>query len=105
MKLNRFHHFVIPRVMAFKYAILSRLIFRINPAWSFAMNAAFESHAEHQYMLMAKENPQWDAEVVDTKYFAYYPRQKTLGDLVRRIGLDERDHMNHSLEELGKRNG
>ncbi len=103
IKLSWFHHYLIPRILLIKYNLLAKLIFWINPCWSFAMNAAFESHAEHQYMLMAKENPAWDQEPVDTAYFQYYPRQRTLGDLIRRIGLDERDHMNHSLEELGKR--
>ncbi|NTV28833.1 MAG: hypothetical protein HGA80_02010 [Candidatus Omnitrophica bacterium] len=102
IKLHWFHHVLIPTVLVFIYNILSRLIFWINPAWSFSMNAAFESHAEHQYMLMAQENPMWDSESVESDYFAYYPRQKSLGDLIRRISLDERDHMYHSLVELEK---
>ncbi len=102
IKLSWLHHFLIPSVMAFKYNIVSKLLFRLNPKWSFAMNAAFESHAEHQYMLMAQENPDWDNEPVESKYFEFYPKQKTLADLFRRIGLDERDHMNHSLEEADK---
>jgi hypothetical protein len=53
-------------------------------------------------MFMVQENPDWDKEPVDSTYFEYYPRHRSLGDLVRRIALDERDHMNHSLEELEK---
>jgi hypothetical protein len=37
---------------------------------------------------------------VDSVWFRYYPKQKSVADLVRRVGLDERDHMNHSLEEI-----
>jgi len=96
----------LPLAMAFVYYGLTRLMFFVYPHSSFYMNAAFESHAEHQYMLMAKENPEWDDEEIDSKYFdKYYPRQKTLGDLIRRIGLDERDHMNHSIAEMDKLEG
>ncbi|RMD77813.1 MAG: hypothetical protein D6820_11000 [Lentisphaerae bacterium] len=100
IKLGWFRHYFLPRFMALNYYYLSRLIYFINPAWSFFMNAAFESHAEHEYMKMSKEHPEWDDEPVDSVFFKKYPRQKTLGDLIRRIGLDERDHMNHSLFEL-----
>jgi hypothetical protein len=89
-----------PRILAFVFYYLTRLIFCLRPAWSFAMNAAFESHAEHEYMLMAREHPEWDDQEIDSIHFDRYPRQRTLNDLVRRIALDERDHMNHSLEEL-----
>lgn len=89
-----------PRLLSFVYYYMTRLMYKIRPAWSFAMNAAFESHAEHEYMKMAKENPDWDDEPLDSKYFKFYPRQDTLGDLMRRIALDERDHMYDSLEEV-----
>ena len=87
IKLSWFHHYFISRILAFTYDIISSLLFKINPVWSFAMNAAFEPHAEHQYMLMAKENPQWDREPVESGYFQYYPKQRFLGDLIRRIAL------------------
>jgi len=90
---------LIPFLMACGYYFLTRAMYYIRPQWSFAMNAAFESHAEHQYMLIVSEHPEWENESVDTDYFQYYPRQKSLADLLRRIGLDERDHMFTSLEE------
>jgi hypothetical protein len=99
IKLGWLRHYLMPRLMAFGYYYFTRLLYAFRPAWSFAMNAAFESHAEHEYMTMAKENPQWDNEPVDSPYFEYYPGQKSLNDLLRRIALDERDHMNHSLQE------
>ena len=100
IKLGFIRHFILPRIMAFVYFYLTRLIYFVSPITSFKMNASFESHAEHEYMKMAKANPQWDNEPVDSEYFKYYPKQKTLNDLIRRIALDERDHMNHSLEEV-----
>jgi len=104
IKLGWLRHGLIPRVLAFGYYHLTRFMYCVRPAWSFHMNAAFESHAEHEYMLMARENPAWDSEEVDSVHFKYYPRQVSLGALIRRIALDERDHMNHSLEEIERLN-
>jgi len=100
IRLSWFRHLLLPRIMTFVYFCLTRVMYWLNPIWSFAMNAAFESHAEHEYMLYAREHPEFEQEPVDSVWFAYYPRQKTLADLVRRVGLDERDHMNHSLAEI-----
>ena len=93
-------HVLLPRCMAFVYYYLTRIIYFLRPAWSFSMNAAFESHAEHEYMMLVKENPGWEEGEVQSCFFEYYPKQKSLCDLLRRIALDERDHMNHSLEEV-----
>jgi ubiquinol oxidase len=102
IKLNWFKHFRLPRHLTFVYFYMTRIMYWLNPVWSFKMNAAFESHAEHEYMLYAQEHPEFDDVDVDSIWFEYYPRQKTLGDLVRRVGLDERDHMNHSLDEAAR---
>jgi hypothetical protein len=100
IKLRWVRHFVMPKAMTFVYFLITRAMYRINPVWSFAMNAAFESHAEHEYMLYALEHPEFETMPVDSVWFRYYPKQKSVADLVRRVGLDERDHMNHSLEEI-----
>ena len=102
IKLGWFNHCVVPRLLAFGYYFLTRMIYCVKPSWSFAMNAAFESHAEHEYMSMIAAHPEWDEEKIDLVNFDRYPEQKTLGDLIRRIALDERDHMNHSLEMVEK---
>jgi hypothetical protein len=104
IRLSWLKHFLLPRQMTFVYFYMTRVMYWINPVWSFAMNAAFESHAEHEYMLYAREHPEFEDVPVDSVWFAYYPRQKTLADLVRRVGLDERDHMNHSLDEIKRLN-
>lgn len=92
----------LPRLLAFGYYYLTKLMYRFTPVSSFAMNAAFESHAEHEYMKMAQEHPEWEDLEVDSVYFAYYPRQKSLADLIRRIALDERGHMTESLDEVAR---
>ena len=100
IRLGWFRHFVIPKAMTLVYFFITRIMYWLHPVGSFAMNAAFESHAEHEYMLYAKEHPEFENETVDSVWFKYYPKQRFLADLVRRVGLDERDHMNHSLEEI-----
>jgi ubiquinol oxidase len=100
-----FRSVLLPRLGAFMYHYSSNLLFWIRPAWSFSMNARFESHAEHEYMKMVAEHPEWEDEPVETEYFDRYPRQKTMADLFRRIGLDERDHMYESMEEYERLTG
>jgi hypothetical protein len=104
IKLGWVRHFLIPRAMTFGYFFLTRAMYRLNPVWSFAMNAAFESHAEHEYMLYAKEHPEFESESVDSIWFKRYPAQKSMADLLRRVGLDERAHMNNSLFEIERLN-
>ena len=104
IRLSWVKHWLLPRCMTWVYFYLTRFMYRLKPVWSFAMNAAFESHAEHEYMLYAQEHPEFDMEPVDSVWFKVYPRQKTLGDLVRRVGLDERVHMQNSLEEIERLN-
>ena len=101
-KQGWFRMCLMPRLLSFVYYYMTRIMYKIRPSWSFAMNAAFESHAEHEYMKMSKEHPEWDDEPLDSHYFRFYPRQETLGDLMRRIALDERDHMYDSLEEVDR---
>jgi hypothetical protein len=96
---------LMPRCMMFGYLVLTRLMYRLKPDWSFAMNARFESHAEHEYMNLVQAHPEWEDEPVESQYFEYYPKQKTMADLFRRIGLDERDHMNESREEYERLTG
>ena len=100
VKLGLIRHFLIPRAMTFGYFFLTRFMYRLNPVWSFSLNAAFESHAEHEYMLYAKEHPEFERESVESVWFKYYPAQRSLADLLRRVGLDERGHMNDSLLEI-----
>ncbi|HMB01440.1 MAG TPA: alternative oxidase [Spirochaetota bacterium] len=102
IKLGWIRHSLLPWFMIRIYYLMTRIIYRLRPQWSFAMNAAFEAHAEHEYMLLAREQPQWNKEKINSRYFKYYPRQRTLGDLVKRIGLDERRHKNESLDEMKK---
>ena len=99
------YHFV-PPIAAFKYTLFSRLLalISIKSAWKF--NAMFEDHAEHAFMQFVKDNPQLENEQVESVAVqdgrgpaqGHYP---SWADVFRRIGLDERDHMNESLRRCG----
>lgn len=105
MKQGWFSGFLLPRCMMLTYHLLTRVMYFVRPEWSFSMNARFESHAEHEYMLLVQDHPEWEEEPVDSVHFERYPRQKSMADLFRRIGLDERDHMNESREEYERLTG
>lgn len=90
LELDRFRYSFLPAVMVFKYRLLSGILLRLNPVWLLGMMASFESYLEHQYMLLARENSGWDTQAVQSRWFECYPAQRTLGDLIRRLALDQR---------------
>ncbi|MCK5073743.1 MAG: hypothetical protein KAQ98_09985 [Bacteriovoracaceae bacterium] len=100
IKENYIYHGIFPQLAAFMYYIASWLIYKINPRISFTFNAWFEDHAEHEYMLFTKENPQFDQMEFDSTFKSVYGDYKTYGDVFRRIGVDERKHKKESLEYL-----
>src|SRR4051794_32599315 len=52
---------VLPQILAFAYYQLSWMTYVIRPAWSYRLNADFEDHAEHEYALLVREHPEWEA--------------------------------------------
>ena len=50
---------------------------------------------------MVQENPQWEKEPVTNPVVKEYADLDNYADIFRRIGLDERDHRNHSLYYAG----
>lgn len=91
----------LPRLATFKYAWFSRLLARINIRRAFYLNAEFEDHAEHAYMQFVKDHPELDQEKVECEVAQQFGPFETWGDVFRRIGLDERDHMNNSFRFCG----
>jgi hypothetical protein len=57
---SRIKFFRVPQAIAFVYYQLSLLLFVAHPAWSYRLNADFEDHAEHEYMTMVAEHPDWE---------------------------------------------
>ncbi len=94
---------VAPHVACFKYAWFSRWMARFDIRRAFYMNAEFEDHAEHVYMKFVKDHPELEKQKVDSEIVQMHPQGpfETWADVFRRIALDERDHMNHSLKHCG----
>jgi len=91
---------ILPQIIAFFYYHISWLLYVIKPAWSYSLNADFEDHAEHEYMKFVKENPRLEAEPFESDFKNDYGNFENLGDLFRRIGVDERLHKEESLNHI-----
>ncbi len=93
---------IVPFLMVSTYILISRILAIFNISRAFLFNAEFEDHAEHVYAEFVEEHPEWDTEPVNSNLVKEYDDFKTWGDVFRRIGLDERDHMNNSFVFCGK---
>ena len=93
---------LVPQLLAFAYYQLSWLLYVVRPAWSYRLNAHFEDHAEHEYMHFVAENPDLEAPPFESIFEDDYGRFASLADLFRRIALDEREHMQESLDRIAE---
>lgn len=99
---NRFYYFWIPQVIALFYYQVSWLLFVIKPKWSYQLNADFEDHAEHEYMQLVADHPEWEDIPFRSEFAADYGSFRSLADLFRQIGHDERVHKEESIALLAK---
>lgn len=90
----------LPQVIAWLYYHLSWLLYVVNPRWSHALNVSFEDHAEHEYMQYVADHPELDDEPWTSDFSDDYGEFATVGDLLRQIGIDEREHKEHSIEKM-----
>ncbi len=97
-----FREHVVRRVAVFKYAVFARLLAFVNIRYAFQLNAEFEDHAEHEYMRFVREHPELDRQAVSNRAAEEVGAFASWGDVFRRIGLDEREHMNNSLVHCGR---
>jgi len=93
---------IFPFLMVSTYGLISRILAIFNISRAFLFNAEFEDHAEHVYAKFVEDHPEWDTQPVNSNLVKEYGDFKTWGDVFRRIGLDERDHMNNSFIFCGK---
>lgn len=100
LKRNWLLHRVAPWLISFFYYHVSWAMFLINPTWSYRLNAEFEDHAEHEYMTFVAENPDLDFVPDPGTYADEYGRYRSVADLLRQIGHDERTHKLDSLESM-----
>lgn len=89
---------LLPQLIAFFYYHVSWALYVMKPGWSYRLNAEFEDHAEHEYMTFVREHPELETEPFVSSFADDYGHFASLGDLFRRIGLDEREHKLESLE-------
>ena len=100
VKEHFFLYRFVPQLIAFLYYHLSWLLYVVKPAWSYGLNADFEDHAEHEYMEFVKENPDFERKPFESDFKEDYGVFANLGDLFRRIALDERLHKEESLSRI-----
>lgn len=91
-----------PFIMVGVYVVFTRIMALVNIRRAFLFNAEFEDHAEHVYAQFVDEHPEWETEPVTNEKVKEYGDLSTWADVFRRIGLDERDHMNNSFVLCGK---
>ncbi len=92
---------VIVFMMVIIYMFFSKIITWINIKSGFKFNAEFEDHAEHVYAQMVEDHPEWEQQPLDNPFVKAYADVAAWSDVFRRIGLDERDHRNHSFYHAG----
>jgi hypothetical protein len=97
---NRIYYFWIPQAIALVYYHISWLLFVLRPDWSYRLNADFEDHAEHEYMYLVTEHPEWETTPFDSDFAADYGSFASVADLFRQIGHDERFHKEGSIAAL-----
>jgi ubiquinol oxidase len=93
---------LLPQLMAIGYYHLSWMLYVLWPAASYRLNAVFEDHAEHGYMLFVAEHPELEHEPYGGMFEREYGRYASLADLFRQIGHDERVHKEESLANLAE---
>jgi ubiquinol oxidase len=94
--------FWLPQAIAFVYYQLSWLLFVARPSWSYRLNADFEDHAEHEYMTMVAEHPDWDSTPFESSFADDFGEFASLADVFRQIGHDERVHKLESESRMKK---
>ena len=93
---------VVPQLIAFFYYHVSWMLYVINPRLSYALNADFEDHAEHEYMRFVQDNPALESQPFVSDFRQDYGAFRSMADLLRRIGLDEREHKDESLVRMAQ---
>ena len=91
---------IIPQILAWTYYHLSWLMYVVKPRVSYQLNVEFEDHAEHEYMQYVADHQELDVEVWESNFKDTYGHYDTVGDLLRRIGLDEREHKESSMSHI-----
>ncbi|WP_084959021.1 alternative oxidase [Thermoactinospora rubra] len=102
IRRNWLLHRVAPWLISFFYYHVSWLLFLVHPKSSYRLNAEFEDHAEHSYMEFVADNPHLEFVPDPGAYTREYGHYRSVADLLRQIGHDERVHKLDSLEKMAE---
>jgi hypothetical protein len=91
----------VPDLMTGSWAVLARALARTSIRRALLLNAEFEDHAEHYYAELVGLHPEWEEQPATGEAVEEYGSFGCWADVFRRIGLDERDHMNASFAFAG----
>ncbi len=92
----------LPLLMTGSYALLMWALARVDICRAFLLNAEFEDHSEHYYAQLVGEHPEWEDQPVTSELVKEYGSFSSWADVFRRVGLDERNHMNESFLLAGR---
>jgi ubiquinol oxidase len=92
----------IPQLLALFYYHVSWLLYVIAPRLSYALNAEFENHAEHEYLSYVTAHPELEVEPWVSAFAADYGNHATVADLLRQIASDEAAHRDESLAHIAE---
>jgi len=93
---------IVPFIMVAVYQLFAGGLAFFNIRRAYLFNAEFEDHAEHVYAKFVADHPEWETQAVNNELVCDYGKFDSWADVFRRIGLDERNHRNHSFEFCGK---
>ncbi len=89
-----------PQLNAFFLYHVSWFLYVISPRLSYQLNAWFEDYAEHEYMEFVRDNPDLEQVPFESIFEKDYGSFESQADVLRRIGLDEREHKEESLARI-----
>ena len=86
-----------PQLAVGSYSLLTWAMALLNIQRGYLLNAEFEDHAEHTYAELVRDHPEWESQPVASEVVTKDRDFETWAEVFRRIGIDERDHMNDSF--------
>jgi hypothetical protein len=98
--LGAFRYRFLPRLMAMGYYHVTWLLFVLAPRAGYRLNADFEDHAEHEYAEFVAEHPEFETQRHGSVHADHYGANRSMADLFRQIGHDERMHKQESERYL-----
>jgi ubiquinol oxidase len=103
-RLGRLRYRLVPRLMAAPWQLAAWILHLVKPRWSYLLNAAFEDHAEREYMRFVAANPALERVLFTSELADRWDHPVTVADVLRQIGHDERMHRldsEHAAHDAG----